>query len=106
MRHFDLNKRKNKLKEIFHEDGCYYSIWFKEYWLSSKSMYCCRPIRTKQERTKYIQTEDEKYYKVKYRAKRSVRGLPSNWDDIWTGANDVKKSWKHNSKRKRQWKYE
>lgn len=38
------------------------------------------------------------------RAARNKRNLPNSWDDIYCGAYDLTASWKHNSKRRKQWK--
>ena len=38
------------------------------------------------------------------RGKRRRRNLPSVWDDLPNSAWHTRKSWKHNSKRKHQWK--
>ena len=49
--------------------------------------------KTTQERRAYFLTEDELYYGVRLRARRSIRGLPNAWDDYYRG--DIHaKNWK------------
>lgn len=38
------------------------------------------------------------------RAKRNHKNLPNSYDDIYCDVYDTRKSWKHNSKRRKQWK--
>src|SRR5690606_2359359 len=37
------------------------------------------------------------------RAKRGYKTIPNSWDDISTGIYKKQYSWKHNSKRRKQW---
>lgn len=37
------------------------------------------------------------------RAKRNHKNIPNSWDDINSNIYSTKKSWKHNSKRRKQW---
>lgn len=48
--------------------------------------------------------EDCRFHNIKARGRRNVRNLPSNWDDIYAGNHHAKKSWKHYSRRRKQWK--
>jgi hypothetical protein len=62
-----------------------------------------RPIRTTQERRMAIAHGDE--YGMEFvRGRRSFRGLPSSWDDYCSGVWSLQNSWKHHSKRQKQWK--
>lgn len=115
MRTFNLNKRKNKVKYYYcNNSACTTWAWdvhnkclVVEHRLCNRYMNMFRKPRTKHERTAYLSyTEDELYYNVKYRRKRSIRMLPDDYDDICINAWDVQKSWKNNSKRRRQWNYE
>ncbi len=38
------------------------------------------------------------------RAKRNHKNLPNSYDDVYCGVYGTRKSWKHNSKRRKQWK--
>lgn len=101
-----LEKRKNKLKLQYHNTDCWYSSWTNDFYYSCPAAYYFRPIRTTNERRAYFLTEDERDAGVKLRASRSIASLPDSWEDIYPSTHDVKKSWKHNSKRRKQWKYE
>lgn len=46
----------------------------------------------------------EEYGQNIVRAKRNHKNLPNSYDDIYCNIHDTKKSWKHNSKRRKQWK--
>ena len=58
-----------------------------------------RKLRTFQERKKSFAFDEE--YFVKVRSSRNASNLPDSWDDYQYYA---QKSWKYQSKRKRQWK--
>ena len=59
-----------------------------------------RHMRTLQEmRQSCAFTEDEK--EVNVRPRRSKANIPTFWDDVWVRN---QKSWKRQSKRRRQWK--
>lgn len=47
--------------------------------------------------------EYKKAYGLKLRGRRSPRNLPDSWDDLHCEIYDVEKSWKHSTKRKKQY---
>jgi hypothetical protein len=67
--------------------------------------YCFKRFSTKQERSLFLmhELEYEKEYGLKLRRRRSPKNLPNSWDDIHTSVRDTEKSWKHSTKRKRQY---
>ena len=67
--------------------------------------HCFKRFSTKQERSLFLmhELEYEKEYCLKLRRKRSATNLPTSWDDIYTSVNKTKKSWKHSTKRKKQY---
>ena len=71
----------------------------QRWWGNSAAYGGHRSVRTTQER-KQAQYQDEEYY-VPVRAARNLANLPEAWDDI-ISHND--RSWKTQSKRKRQYK--
>ena len=62
-----------------------------------------RRLMTTQERRYAIAHADE-YGPEFIRGKRNAHGLPNAWDDYSNGIWDRRKSWKHHSKRRKQWK--
>lgn len=86
------------LNKIFDEndyDDCYPNVRNHFY----------RKIATKQERSLFELHEIEyaKEYNLKLRRSRSKKNLPDSYDDIRCGTFEGKNSWKHNSKRKKQY---
>lgn len=84
--------------EIFEfEDGYHY--------YPNARNYVHRRISTKQECSLYQIHEIEyaREYNLRLRAKRSPRNLPTSWDDLYCEMYDVEKSWKHSTKRKKQY---
>lgn len=65
-------------------------------------------ISTQNERSQadlLMYDEDAIYYGIHARPKRNRVNIPSRWDDKRVAAWDYRKSWKHYSKREKQWKY-
>ncbi|WP_298373011.1 hypothetical protein [Azospirillum sp.] len=63
-------------------------------------------VQTKNERSQacLLTVDDEaREHGVSPRAKRNHANIPSNWDDKSVAAWDTRKSWKHYSKRQKQW---
>lgn len=67
--------------------------------------YMFRHLSTKQERSLYLMHENEylKEYNLKLRKKRSARQLPTEYDDIRSFVRKSSTSWKHSTKRRRQY---
>ncbi len=67
--------------------------------------HCFRGFSTKQERTFYIMHSNEYglEYGLKLRAARSANNLPDSWDDLHAFGYERAKSWKHNSRRNKQY---
>jgi hypothetical protein len=76
---------KNKIKK---------RLWAASYY---------RTIKTTNER-RQNELHQKEYGEYIVRGKRKNKALPSSWDDRVASAFDTHKSWKHNSKRKHQWK--
>jgi hypothetical protein len=99
-------KRKNKVKDLYFE---YYSAesWsrYKYYDLDSRYRYHRNPATSQECRNSFL-TEDEVSVGVKIRGRRSASMLPTMWDDLVTTSWNLKRSWKKNSTRPYQWKYE
>lgn len=71
--------------------------WFGQY----------RPVKTTNERAQAdfcFYDEDCLEYGVLPRAKRNAVNIPSAYDDVDIAAWKYLASWKHNSKRRKQWK--
>lgn len=105
-------KRKNKVKWFYHSyyrSSGFYNFWGVT-WIDSEAwtwnMPCFRAIKTYPERRAACLTEEEKEYGVRVRGRRQGHALPDAYDDICISAWSTQKSWKHNSKRRKQWKYE
>lgn len=102
-------KRKNKIKKnyYFNREEVYISSYSNRIFKCKNNrinrIVNARFIKTFNERKAY---DDALEQNVKIRGKRSKRMIPSNWDDIKASAYFERKSWKRNSKRKHQWKYE
>lgn len=59
---------------------------------------------TKQESSFFLLHENEnKEYNIKLRRRRSDKNLPNSWDDYPSYTYKLGKSWKHNSKRVKQY---
>lgn len=104
-------KKKNKTKDRFFEYYEFNNWWWNYRFADTKYrltsyVWQFRSPGTKQERTQTFLTEDEKSAGIRIRGKRTYRTLPTAYDDVYCTSAYVKKSWKHNSKRKHQWKYE
>ena len=111
MRSVNQTKCDNKGKWLYHRYYRARSIWFRgpnefedEPW--TWNLRCFRAISTTQERRYSCLMEDEKEYGIRVRGRRQGHSLPEAWDDYTSSACYAYKSWKHNSKRKTQWKYE
>lgn len=84
----------------------YWNTWTNEvdYTNDSLGIYY-RRIRTTAERRANTGC-DADYGPGLVRRSRCWRNLPNSWDDYTCGAWSVRASWKHNSKRRKQWKPE
>jgi hypothetical protein len=91
----DYNFINEEVVERFYED---------EYFPNIKNYYF-RKIKTKQERMffEHHNLEYSKEFNLKLRKRRSSKNLPNSWDEIHSGVFKTNKSWKHNSKRKKQY---
>lgn len=100
-----LVKKKNdglKIKRNYvHYE--YVSSYDGEVGYSVKALGYTRAIRTTAERRANAGC-DADYGKGLVRGRRSFRQLPNRWDDPRIAAYDVMASWKHHSKRRKQWK--
>lgn len=66
-----------------------------------------RSVRTTNERAQAdlcFYDEDCLDYNIRPRAKRNAVNIPSAYDDVYLAAWKYLTSWKHNSKRRKQWK--
>lgn len=119
-RKVDKKKYRNgKIKEQYRNASEQESIphygWFKGLGVEMKpSVYtdfpnlragCHKKFSLKQEKSLFAMHEYEyaKEYNLKLRRKRSTKGLPDPWDDYPSYVWDLQKSWKHSTKRKRQY---
>ena len=97
-------KNPNKIKKGYFDQG-ERIFWCDNEWHSypyiSRRYY--RRIRTQNERRQNTGVIAD-YGANAVRGRRRKRQLPSSWDDIPTHSWDLVKSWKHNSKRRHQWK--
>lgn len=114
MRHVDQTKRNNKVKFLYHEhyQSWHWHLWWKDdiadvekWYRKDNHLRCYRRINTTHERRWSLAYEEANEYGCYVRGKRSKRSLPNTWDDICIGSHNHGKSWKKNSKRKKQWKY-
>lgn len=66
---------------------------------------CHKKFSVIQEKSLFLMHEYEyaKEYGLKMRRKRSTKGLPDPWDDLPSFVWDLQKSWKHSTKRRRQY---
>ncbi len=87
-------------KYVWH--SAYYNEARVYYSLAEQRGYYRRP-RTMSERKAACGHIDE-YGEVLVRAKRNHKNLPNSYDDLPSDIYGTMKSWKHNSKRRKQWK--
>lgn len=84
--------------------------WYTDSWRTCEWFLIAgydRAVKTKQERTEndFIRfDEDAKEYGIRVRGKRTKRNIPHSYDDPRNGIWDGRKSWKHVTKRRKQWK--
>lgn len=102
----NLILRKNnikKIKQTYRSGYHYYPFINKGYYIPGIILSSFRKIKTKSERSKNasILKEYRNEYLNLIRSKRA--NLPNSYDDIHLGVYDQYKSWKHNSKRRKQW---
>lgn len=101
------NKRKLSYEFVTVER---HSVWGLAYHYTYDDYYAVgysRRMRTTQERrsAEGLRTdEDARFYNLLARGARNYRNLPNAWDDERIAAREYRKSWKHNSRRSRQWK--
>lgn len=92
----NVNKIKGAVSaEVDHEDGTYREGYYNYH----------RRIKTNQERRINVGHDNE--YRDEFKFGRSARkghNLPSSWDDLSVSTWSSRKSWKTNSKRRKQWK--
>lgn len=108
--------RKNKTKKLYHEYelveylsfyGTRYSFYSVNLLLDDSGYH--RSVRYFPERREQHQIHEDlngELIQVKIRGRRKGKNLPDGWDDFQNSARNEKKSWKRNSKRKHQWKWE
>lgn len=120
MRHANQSKRKNKEKEMYVEKWGSSYFWHKfgsyldderdkleEQWYTfGNNLYYCRYPGTMNEKRQLANATEAKEYGYCVRGRRTKRSLPSSYDDLYCDANSYATSWKKNSKRKNQWKYD
>lgn len=110
MRLANKNTAKNKMKRQYVIQPRFSWSWYCHtslediYYSDALGMF--RAVRTTQAKRYSFLIDEDREHNINMRGKRSNRGIPSSWDDICVAANDETKSWKRNSKRKKQWKYE
>lgn len=93
----------DKIKYDFSVSYCDYGMW-GDGWSSNLSHH--HKCRTTHEK-RWNEAHDDEYgveYGLWTRKARTGRKLPSLWEDPGNASWDTRKSWKHNSKRKKQWK--
>lgn len=97
--------KKGSADKIKYEMGVYYRNscnggWFRE------NMKINHRTRTTQEKRWNLAHDNEYFeeYGVKSRAARCGYRLPSKWEDPGNATWGPRRSWKHHSKRKKQWK--
>lgn len=101
-------KRKNKVKKRCHVYSTQPSWWSfmtsEPYFYDSTELNVYRSISNNMaERKDWYNALD---YGYRPRPNRSPAMLPTSWDDKGCAMWFYRKSWKHNSKRRKQWKYE
>ena len=96
---YDYFKATTPKSTFFRRVGCY-SFTF----LPHHTFKPYRPIRTHQERAMH-ELHKKEYRQIRQLKLRARRGktLPCAWHDINVSAHAYTKSWKHNSKRRKQW---
>lgn len=94
------DQKRKKIKKAYKFIPYNYGIGI----ISYKSAVCGyhRSVKTQNEIRKAC--ADITDYGFEYvRAKRNHKNIPNSWDDINNNIYSTKKSWKHNSKRQKQW---
>lgn len=96
-----MKKLKSQYKKSHHQQGTKHRYFWKSYPNIRSSVF--KQFSTHQERSfYYLHLIEYKDYPLKIRVARGA-GLPNAWDDLPTSVYDLAKSWKHNSRRKRQY---
>ena len=101
------NNKKKWLQHAHYDPIGYYATgldWAEEPF--TWNIRCHRRLQTNNERRQSFLTTDETDYGIRIRGRRQGRTLPNSWDDYVISEWYSRKSWKHNSKRKKQWKFE
>lgn len=97
------NHNVDKIKSSYH------NTLHKSTWLAWNEPYYCtvtsswRRVKTTQARRMAVNVcKDEG--EPEFRGARRKRSIPTTWDEVYKSVHDNYKSWKHNSKRRKQWK--
>lgn len=111
--------KKNKVKNLYHVeytyvyDGHWWGIFRDDEEIHESSLIeygWYRRVRfypEKRDQYDYLHEDHEGYeVRIHPRGKRRGKNLPDSWDDYHNRSWGMRKSWKRNSKRKRQWKWE
>lgn len=96
-------KNRKKLKAAYRKyKYLYYSYGLYHYRYSNVSGNSFRKIKTFSEARETCGHQSD-YGENIIRAKRGYKTIPSSWDDVSSGLWKKQYSWKHNSKRRKQW---
>lgn len=93
----------DKIKYIFGAVHSNYGVWGDGWSNNLTHHHKCRTTNEK----RWNEAHDDEYgaeYGVWTRKSRTGRNLPSLWEDPGNASWNTRKSWKHNSKRRKQWK--
>ena len=110
---FERRKTTYEFEKVTHRRVVWWDTESEPYWKEyTYESYPCwnvnaQQIGTQNERSQSSlleYDEDALEYGVRARAKRNHRNLPTNWEDKRIAAWDYRNSWKHYSKRRKQWK--
>lgn len=82
--------------------------WGSSYWsgnlhLRNNKVGCYRHIKTRAETRWNEAHSDPEFYEYGCLVRPGRQKLPNVWDDIMVSLHKTEKSWKHHSKRKKQW---
>lgn len=96
----------NKIKRGYYEWSRYWRADYnpKADWYEAPFKFgWFRPVRTRNETRQNAAHEQDIGPEI-IRGRRRGRNLPSSWDDLPNSKQKSSKSWKHHSKRRKQWK--
>lgn len=89
-----------KIKATYRKVLGGFGVWGRHFGFEVGGYY--RPVRSHSE-MKYACAHAQEYGDEMVRAKRRYKNLPNSYDDYKSDVWDTQKSWKHNSKRRKQW---